>query len=129
MNVTIILVATVLISLLVLMLVMRMSATFVPRVGFLTDAEVDAGFTKLLKKFLNLGDEIDRFVDLMVKDEHEITQKRCEFLCMRDQMERFVSKFERDVKNTSLIKAKRKNYNELLTMLDNMEAFKAEIAS
>ena len=126
MSVVIILSAIILIGMVVVAFLMW--AIFVPRFGFLSDSELDARFNDLLRRFYSLSNDIDSLVAEMIKNEHEVSLKRCEFLNMQNQMENFVNRFEKDVKDTSLIRAKRKNINELSAMVSNMEAYRLEIA-
>ena len=123
MSVVIILSAIILIGMVVVAFLMW--AIFVPRFGFLSDSELDARFNDLLRRFYSLSNDIDSLVAEMIKNEHEVSLKRCEFLNMQNQMENFVNRFEKD---TSLIRAKRKNINELSAMVSNMEAYRLEIA-
>lgn len=94
----------------------------------LSDADLDQEFNHLLEKVLIMGKDLDDYVELLSKEEVVVSKQRYDILRLRRQIQDFVDSFEKDITNTNLMKAKRKNLRNLKSILIEIEACQEKIS-
>ena len=94
----------------------------------LSDADLDQEFNHLLEKVLIMGKDLDDYVELLSKEEVVVSKQRYDILRLRRQIQDFVDGFEKDITNTNLMKAKRKNLRNLKSILIEIEACQEKIS-
>jgi len=94
----------------------------------LSDADLDQEFNHLLEKVLIIGKDLDDYVELLSKEEVVVSKQRYDILRLRRQIQDFVDGFEKDITNTNLMKAKRKNLRNLKSILIEIETCQEKIS-
>lgn len=94
-----------------------------------SDADLDQEFNHLLEKVLIMGKDLDDYVELLSKEEVDVSAERCDILRLRRKIQTFVDGFEKDITNTNLMKAKRKNLKNLKSILLEIEVYQKSISS
>ncbi len=95
----------------------------------LSDADLDQEFNHLLEKVLIMGKDLDDYVELLSKEEVDVSEERCDILRLRRKIQTLVDGFEKDVNNLGLMKAKRKNLKNLRSILLEIEVYQKSISS
>lgn len=94
-----------------------------------SDADIDQEFNHLLEKVLIMGKDLDDYVELLSKEEVDVSEERCDILRLRRKIQTLVDGFEKDVNNLGLMKAKRKNLKNLRSILLEIEVYQKSISS
>ena len=94
-----------------------------------SDADLDQEFNQLIQKVLILGQDLDDYVELLSKEEVDVSEERCDILRLRRKIQTLVDGFEKDVNNLGLMKAKRKNLKNLRSILLEIEVYQKSISS
>ena len=94
-----------------------------------SDADLDQEFNHLLEKVLIMGKDLDDYVELLSKEEVDVSEERCDILRLRRKIQNLVDGFEKDVNNLGLMKAKRKNLKNLRSILLEIEVYQKSISS
>lgn len=94
-----------------------------------SDADLDQEFNQLIQKVLILGQNLDDYVELLSKEEVDVSEERCGILRLRRKIQTLVDGFEKDVNNLGLMNAKRKNLKNLKSILLEIEVYQKSISS
>lgn len=94
-----------------------------------SDADLDQEFNQLIQKVLILGQNLDDYVELLSKEEVDVSEERCDILRLRRKIQTLVDDFEKDVNNLGLMNAKRKNLKNLKSILLEIEVYQKSISS
>ena len=94
-----------------------------------SDADLDQEFNQLIQKVLILGQNLDDYVELLSKEEVDVSEERCGSLRLRRKIQTLVDGFEKDVNNLGLMNAKRKNLKNLKSILLEIEVYQKSISS
>lgn len=94
-----------------------------------SDADLDQEFNQLIQKVLILGQNLDDYVELLSKEEVDVSEERCDILRLRRKIQTLVDSFEKDVNNLGLMNAKRKNLKNLKSILIEIEVYQKSISS
>ena len=79
--------------------------------------------------YKQLGKDLDDYVELLSKEEVNVSEERCGILRLRRKIQTLVDGFEKDVNNLGLMKAKRKNLKNLKSILLEIEVYQKSISS
>jgi len=94
-----------------------------------SDADLDQEFNHLLEKVLIMGKDLDDYVELLSKEEVDVSEERCDILRLRRKIQTLVDGFEKDVNNLGLMNGKRKNLKNLRSILLEIEVYQKSISS